>query len=125
MYKGCAQYWSSSDAVCNSRSAKAMCKLVCVIGCHCIITREYIRSHLLYRSPTAIGNVSVTYVTSVPLAGTRYNKSCVYSVALGLILLRSVFFPRVIQSALLNLYAPEGAGSGGSLDESQPFRREW
>src|SRR4029434_2042936 len=45
------------------RSAKAMCKWVCVIGCHCIITREYIRSHLLYRSPTAIGNVSVTYVS--------------------------------------------------------------
>ena len=38
---------------------------VCV-GCHCIITREDMRSHLLYRSPTAIGNVSVTYVTSVP-----------------------------------------------------------
>src|SRR4029434_11086265 len=111
---------SPPAAVGTSMRAKASIKLVCVIGGHCIITREIIRSHLLYRSPAAIGNVSVTYVTSVPLAETRYNKSCVYSVALGLSFYAQFLFQDRFDRVHPYLYAPEGAGSGEGLDESQP-----
>src|SRR4029434_9120094 len=57
---------SPPAAVGTSMRAKASIKLVCVIGCHCIIMRECIGSHTVMSQLTATRNVSVTYVTSVP-----------------------------------------------------------
>ena len=62
----CACSNSNLPGLASPRHSVVVATVGVCVGCHCIITREDMRSHLLYRSPTAIGNVSVTYVTSVP-----------------------------------------------------------